>query len=122
MGQKIRQGAIYWLECEPLHGDLTKRRPAVVVSPTDSIGKLPEVVVVACTSTVLPSDTSAIELPSKGQGRTPQTRSGLLRRTWAIANWILLVEPELLTDYIGYLSGAALRKVVEAVEERRRRK
>ena len=120
MPQLIRQGAIFWLECEPLHGDLAKRRPAVIVSPTESIGRLPEVVVVACTSTARPSDKTAIELPSRD--RTPQTKSGLLRRTWAIPDWILLVERKLLTDYIGYLTGPTLRKVIDAVEQRRKQK
>ena len=118
MAQQIRQGAIFWFDCRPLHGDFTKRRPVVVVSPTDSIELLPEVVVVACTSTAFPSDKTAIELPSRE--RTPQTRTGLVRRTWAIPDWILLVERDSLTEYIGYLSGATLRKVVDAVEQRRK--
>ena len=113
MAQQIRQGAIFWFDCRPL------RRPVVVVSPTGSIERLPQVVVVACKSTALPSDETAIELPSRE--RTPQTKTGLVRRTWAIPDWIMLVERDALTDYIGYLSGATLRKIVEAVENRRKR-
>ena len=111
---RIRTGDIFWLEgCEPLHGDVAKRRPVVVVSPTELIESLPQVLVVACTSTVLASDTTAIELPSRE--RMPQTRTGLNRRTWAVPAWLLPVETGLLIDFVGHLSGATLRRLLEAV-------
>ena len=110
----MRQGDIYWLDdCRPLHGELAKRRPVIVVSPTPDIPTRPDVVVVACTSSSLPSDVTAIELPSTE--RTPQTKTRLHRRTWAIPEWQVLVERSLLQDYIGHLSGATLRKLMEAV-------
>lgn len=112
--QRIRQGDIYWLDgCEPLHGDVAKRRPVVVITPSDMIGQSPTTLVVACTSTVFSSDATAIELPSRE--RTPQTRTGLSRRTWAIPAWLLPVETRLLTHYIGHLSGATLRRLLDAV-------
>jgi mRNA-degrading endonuclease toxin of MazEF toxin-antitoxin module len=94
---------------------LAKRRPVVVVSPTAVIATSPATLVVACTSSALPSDTTAIELPSKE--RTPQTRTGLSRRTWAVPAWLLPVETNLLTDYIGHLSGPALRRLLQAVAD-----
>ena len=110
----IRQGDIFWLDdCEPLHGDVAKRRPVVVISSSEVLTASPSAIVVACTSSVLPSDATAIELPSRE--RTPQTKSGLARRTWAIPAWLLPVEKRLLVDYIGYISGATLRRVLEAV-------
>jgi hypothetical protein len=45
----------------------------------------------------------------------------LPKRTWAIPDWILAVQRESLTDYLGYLSGATLRKLVEEVEKRRKK-
>jgi mRNA-degrading endonuclease toxin of MazEF toxin-antitoxin module len=113
-------GDIFWLDdCEPLHGDVAKRRPVVVVSPTQVIDEGPITLVVACTSTALPSDTTAIELPSRE--RTPQTRTGLSRRTWAIPAWLLPVEKRLLTDRIGFLSGATLRRLLDAVAKAQER-
>lgn len=115
--RRIRQGDIYWLDdCAPLRGDRAKRRPVVVVSPTAVVETMPEVLTVACTSTAYPADvTAAIELPSRE--RTPQTRTGLARRTWAVPAWVVPVRREDLTDYVGYLSGATLRKLLEAVSK-----
>ena len=84
-----------------------------MVTPTSLIEASPSVLVVACTSTVLPSDTTAIELPSRE--RMPQTRTGLNRRTWAIPAWLVPVETRLLTHHVGHLSGATLRRLLDAV-------
>jgi mRNA-degrading endonuclease toxin of MazEF toxin-antitoxin module len=111
---RIRQGDIFWLDtCRPLHGEALKRRPVVIVTPDSVIEAAPTVLVVACTSTVFLSNATAIELPSRE--RTPQTRTGLNRRTWAIPAWLLPVPQELLTDYVGHLSGVTMRRLVEAV-------
>jgi mRNA-degrading endonuclease toxin of MazEF toxin-antitoxin module len=111
---RIRQGDIFWLDnCRPLHGDNAKRRPVIVVSPDVANEGADEVLTVACTSTSYPSSKTAIELPSRE--RTPQTKTGLHRRTWVVPEWVFPVETELLTDYIGYVSGPTLRKVLDAV-------
>ncbi len=70
------------------------------------------VLVVACTSSVLPSDTEAVELPNTGT--TPQARSGLIRRTWAVPSWWLPARREQLTEYAGFIRGDVLRRVVDA--------
>lgn len=55
-GHRIRTGDIFWLDgCEPLHGDVAKRRPVVVVTPTALIEASTAVLVVACTSDLTPS-------------------------------------------------------------------
>jgi hypothetical protein len=72
---------------------------------------------VACTSTVLPSHSSAIELPSRE--RTPQAKSGLMRRTWAIPEWVLPVQVEHLVDRIGRLTPPTLKRLLEAIEQQR---
>ena len=112
---RIRQGDIFWLDgCRPLQGEVAKRRPVIVVTPTEMAEAMTEVLVVACTTSVLASDKTAIELPNRDQ--TPQTKTGLSRRTWAIPRWLLPVQRDLLTDYIGYLSGATLRRLLAAIE------
>ncbi len=112
MQRDYRQGDIYWLDnCEPIHGDISKRRPVIVVSTAtmaDKSGGL--LVVVACTSTVYPDDVEAIELPNRM--RMPRTHTGLNKRTWAIPYWFLVVKSEQLTDRAGYISGKLLDHVV----------
>ena len=64
---QMRQGDIFWLDgCRPLEGDVAKRRPVIVVTPAELLEAVPEVLVVACTSSVLTSDKTAIELPKQG--------------------------------------------------------
>ena len=112
---RITQGDIFWLDdCPPLHGDVAKRRPVVVISPTSVVETRPNILAVACTSSTLPSDQTAIELPSRE--RTPQTKTGLNRRTWVVPRWLVPVERHLLVDYIGRVSGPTLRRILEAVE------
>jgi mRNA-degrading endonuclease toxin of MazEF toxin-antitoxin module len=111
--RRIRQGDIYWLDdCPPLYGEVAKRRPVIIISPSAVALAAEQIVIVACTSTILPSDVEAIELPNRA--RTPQTHSGLTRRTWAVPRWWLPVPRERLTDYSGYISGNLLRRVVTA--------
>jgi mRNA-degrading endonuclease toxin of MazEF toxin-antitoxin module len=107
-----RQGEIYWLDnCEPLYGDAAKRRPVIVVSTEAMKAQMGGVlVVVACTSTVYPDNTDAIELPNRTQ--VPQTYSGLNKRTWAIPNWYLFVKTDRLKDRAGYISGKLLARVI----------
>ena len=112
----IRQGDVYWIDdFPPLHGELAKRRPVVVVSTPEMLKRGEIVVVVACTSSALPSDAEAIELPNTA--RTPQARSGLNRRTWAVPSWWLATRRERLTDYAGFIRGDVLRRVVAAAWE-----
>lgn len=114
-GQPIRQGDIYWVDdFPPLHGDVAKRRPVVVITPTADIRAAEQIVVVACTSTVLPSNTEAIELPNTG--RMPQAKSGLSRQTWAIPEWWLPVARDRLTGYAGFIRGPVLARVVIAAQ------
>jgi mRNA-degrading endonuclease toxin of MazEF toxin-antitoxin module len=111
--RRIRQGDIYWLDdCPPLYGEVAKRRPVIIISPSAVALAAEQIVIVACTSTILPSDVEAIELPNRA--RTPQTHSGLTRRTRAVPRWWLPVPRERLTDYAGYISGNLLRRVVTA--------
>lgn len=114
--RQIRQGDVYWLDdCEPLAGTREKRRPVVVVSTPSQLAGGGDVTVVACTTSPLSSQTDAVELPNRP--RTPQTKSGLPRQTWAVPQWYLSVRRTRLTDRAGYVTGLPLRRVLEAFTE-----
>jgi hypothetical protein len=72
-------------------------------------------VVVACSTSVLESDHTRIELPNRGDH--PQTRTGLTRKTWVVPRWYLAIERDRLGDYVGHVSGDVLRRVVVAVQK-----
>jgi hypothetical protein len=113
----VRQGDIYWVDdFPPLHGDESKRRPVIVVSSAAMLRRGELVLVVACTTSVLASDTEAIELPNTT--RTPQARSGLSRATWAVPSWWLATTPQRLTEYPGFIRGDLLRRLVAAASKR----
>ena len=114
--RQIRQGDVYWLDdCEPLAGTLEKRRPVIVVSTPSQLAGGGDVTVVACTTSPLQSQSDAIELPNRQ--RTPQTKSGLPRQTWAVPRWYLTVRRTRLADRAGYITGLPFRKVLEAFTE-----
>jgi hypothetical protein len=71
-------------------------------------------VVVACSSTVLESDKTRIELPNVAD--TPQAKTGLDRPTWVVPRRYLAVDRDRLRDYIGHLTGKLLKQVVASVE------
>jgi mRNA-degrading endonuclease toxin of MazEF toxin-antitoxin module len=102
-------------EVPPLDGDKAKNRPVVVVSPPVVLKSGGAFVVVACSTTVLESDKTRIELPNRGDH--PQTRTGLTKKTWVVPRWYLAIERERLGDYIGHIGGELLRRVVVSVQE-----
>jgi mRNA-degrading endonuclease toxin of MazEF toxin-antitoxin module len=113
---QIRQGDVYWLDdCEPLAGTHEKRRPVVVVSTPSQLAAGGVVTVVACTTSPLPSQSDVVELPNRE--RTPQTKSGLPRRTWGVPRWYLTVRRARLADRAGYITGLPFRRVLEAFAE-----
>jgi hypothetical protein len=114
----IRQGTIFWLNnCPPLDDDKSKRRPVVVVSTREMLAQGGPVVIVATSHTVLPSEPDLVKIPNPQDNRV--TTSGLPKRCWAVPRWFLLIEPEKLTEWSGYITGKVLRQLVTAVERRK---
>jgi mRNA-degrading endonuclease toxin of MazEF toxin-antitoxin module len=114
----IRQGGIYLLkDCPPLRGGDKKDRPVIVVSTPSKIGAPGELIrVVACsTSAHEETDPDVVNMPTAQD--TPICKTGLWKSCYAVPEWYLLVRRELLSDYLGYLSGAKLREVVNAYLE-----
>lgn len=107
----IRPGAIHILpDCPPLHGEVSKDRPVVVVGASKQD---PRFVIVAVSSQVSSSVTDRIRLPDLGS--QPQTASGLRRPSWAVPEWYMLVEANGLGEKVGYISGLLLKRLENAV-------
>jgi hypothetical protein len=85
------------------------------VSPAAVLKRGGPFVVVACSTSVLGSDRTRIELPNRGDH--PQTRTGLIRKTWVVPRWYLAVDRDRLGDCVGYISGDLLGRVVVAVQK-----
>ena len=109
----IRLGQIYWVEgIPPLDGDSAKRRPVVVLSPTEMINNDDtSILVVAVTTT--PRDPDKIKLPNLAENS--ETTTSLPEVCWVIPRWYLHRSADKLTDYSGYLKGAKLYAVREVV-------
>lgn len=87
----------------------------VVVSPSVILRGDGAFVVVACSTTVLESNTTRIELPNRGEH--PQARTGLTKKTWVVPRWYLAIDRDRLGDYIGHIGGELLRRVVVSVQQ-----
>ncbi len=87
----------------------------MIVSPPAVLKGGGAFVVVACSTSVLESDKTRIELPNRGEH--PQARTGLTKKTWVVPRWYLAIERERLGDYIGHIGGELLRRVVVSVQQ-----
>lgn len=107
----IRPGAIHILPyCPPLHGEVPKDRPVVVIGTSKQDSRF---VIVAVSSQVSSSVADRIRLPDLGS--QPQTTSGLRRPSWAVPEWYMLVEASSLGEKVGYISGPLLKRLENAV-------
>lgn len=116
----IRQGGIYRLHlCPPLDDVKPKTRPVVVVEDAASLKKAgPNVMVVACSTTIRPSDLDhdLVRMPTEAD--TPNCRTGLTSECWAVPRWGLVVRREHLSDYLGHIGGQKLIQIIRAVHAR----
>ena len=113
----IRQGNVYWLQnCQPLDDDNEKDHPVVLVDDPKTIAAGGPVIVAVCSTKNRASDPDGIKLPDRST--QPQTKSGLKKPCWAIPRWHFAVERDRLDEYIGYLTGGVLHRVLRAYEAR----
>ena len=87
----------------------------MVVSPSAVLKRGGAFVVVACSTSVLESDRTRIELPNRSDH--PQTRTGLTKKTWVVPRWYFAIERDRLGERVGYISGDLLGRVVTAVQK-----
>lgn len=108
-------GEIYYLEevLDP-RGCNPKGRYVIIVTNAEDI--LPDVddpiLAVCCSSTVYPNlieSREAVELPWHRQGIV---RTGLKRRTWAVASWLEKVKPSQLRRLVGVVPGNIMAEII----------
>jgi hypothetical protein len=106
----VRAGEIYHLDdATPLHGGKPKGRYVVIVTAPDDIGLDHPIVVVACTSSPLPSSV-VVALPWSPVG---MAATGFRRPTFAVPAWTLEVRPSQLGRRVGHLPSDKLRMIID---------
>lgn len=112
--QDLRQGAIVWIEVPDPRGHL-KRRPVVVITPSDEIVLDGEVVGVAVTTSVGEKPPpSFVLMPWTPQGH-PAT--GFRRPCAAVCNWLVGFRPSDVGSIEGYVPRKLLTVLVRRVQE-----
>lgn len=108
-----RQGDVYWAWVAPLRGK-AKRRPVVVVTPTDAILLGREIVCVALTSSpVDPNAAELVQLSWHARGLAP---TGLRKPTWAVCNWLVPITESELESRIGFVPERILREILGHID------
>ncbi len=118
-GSAPRQGDIYWLDhCPPLAGEIAKRRPVVVISPSEITDSGSGVLIVAAMSTQVLASRAPDRIPMPNKEQNPGCSTGLSKPCWLVPQWFLVVDRSRLQDRAGSLSPRLRRRVVAAVMAR----
>jgi mRNA-degrading endonuclease toxin of MazEF toxin-antitoxin module len=109
-----KQGHIVWATvCSPQ--GTYKKRPLVIISPTDEILLDREIVAVAVTTTFAhPAPPDHVELPWFRAGH-PAT--GLKRRSAAVCTWLVNFQPSDIISIMGFVPTRYLMQILDRVSE-----
>ena len=110
------QGRIVWAELTSPDGAKTKRRPAVIVTPTEEIDHGQPFVVVAATTKFtepLPDDHVLLSWNPQGKGRTR-----LHHPTVAVCSWICEISEEDILQYAGVVPPETLTEILDNVNRK----
>jgi mRNA-degrading endonuclease toxin of MazEF toxin-antitoxin module len=111
----LSQGRIVWVELLDPQGRNSKRRPAVVLTPTAEIRSDGEVVVAALSSQIDQSPPEvSVEIPWHRDGH-PRTK--LNRRNVAVCSWLVAVSVASIRadDFGGIVPFAQMARILEIV-------
>ncbi len=108
------QGRIVWAELTSPDGAKTKRRPAVIATPTTDIqAGQPFVVVAATTKFTEPLPDDHVLLPWHPQG---QVRTRLRQPTVAVCSWICEIHADDILHYGGVVPPQTLVEILAIVQ------
>lgn len=108
----LQFGRIVWAEIADANG-IPKRRPVVIVTPSDRITPAAPLDVIAVTSRVpeaLPHD--HVLLPWHAQGHP---RTGLNRRCAAVCTWVARIRHADVREVAGVVPGAVMLEILSKV-------
>lgn len=112
----LEQGRIVWAALPSSDGTATKRRPAVIVTPTDQIEPGQPVLVVAATTKFpepLPPD--HVLLPWQREGKV---RTQLREPTAAVCTWLLEILETEIHKYAGVVPPKQMIEIMKIVNQR----
>jgi mRNA-degrading endonuclease toxin of MazEF toxin-antitoxin module len=115
MAEPMRFGQVVWVSIAD-HNGISKKRPAVVVTPDDDgeASGLGDVVAITSTlQTPLPED--HVLLPWHAQGHP---RTGLKRKCAAVCSWVVQVSVDDIESVAGSITGSTLAEIVRKIRPR----
>ena len=115
MSVPLQQGRIVWVEVLDPQGRNPKRRPAVILTPTDEIRADGEIVVAAMSSQIDQSPPEvSVEVPwhRDGHPRTKLNRRNVVVCTWLVTLPVTTILPD---DVGGLVPFAQMARVLEIV-------
>jgi len=110
----LQFGSVVWVTTRDPNGVNPKKRPAVVLSPTEEIHRGSDLRLVAITGTLPDTLTEDyISLPWQAQGRCA---TGLKKRSAVYCAWLLLDIPQgEVSQPTGRVPGALLDQIVDRI-------
>lgn len=104
-----RHGRVVWVTIADPQGRNPKRRPAVILTPTDDIAEGGEIDVVGITTSfeLAPAEVQT-ELQFDPRG---SCRSGLRERSWAVATWVMRLPVAAIESYGGTIPGRQMAEI-----------
>src|SRR5687767_4167604 len=115
MMPSLSYGDIIWADVRDRHGN-TKRRPAIILTPTDLIRSDGELLLMAITTTFAkPAPAWHVPLPWNPDPRKVMTR--LARRSAAVVNWVDIVRVQDVLELKGMVPQKVLREIERLQDE-----
>jgi mRNA-degrading endonuclease toxin of MazEF toxin-antitoxin module len=114
-GSELRLGRIVWTTLSDANG-ISKRRPAIVVTPTEHIRQGGSITVAAITTTYAdPPAAHYVELPWHPDVRMVGT--GLNRRSAAMLTWLRVITADEIEEYAGDAPAAIIDDISRRLEQ-----
>ncbi len=114
----LEQGRIVWAELPSSDGTSKKRRPAVVVTPTDEIvAGEPFQIVTATTKFTEPLPDDQVHLPWQREGKV---RTQLRQPTVAVCSWACEILESDVLQYGGIVPPNVLLEIIRIINRERK--